>query len=87
MMGRLRARRWMGLAVILFLATGYVFLAGASAAGLDIREKCELADVPFTVRRGIIQFRELQQVYPMHAWCNASDDLAPGWVIPLLHHR
>jgi hypothetical protein len=84
MMGGLTARRWMGFAVILFLAAGYVFLVGASAAGLDIREKCELAGVPFMVRPGSIQFRELQQVYPMHAWCNDSYDLVPGWVNPAL---
>lgn len=84
MVGGLRAGQWMGLAVISFLAAGYAFLAGASAAGLDITEKCELAGVPFTVRPGSIQFRELQQVYPMHAWCNASYDLVPGWVNPAL---
>lgn len=83
-MRRWRAKHWLGLAFVSFLATAYAFFTGAAAAGLDIGEKCAMAGELFSVRPGSVQYRELQQAYPMHAWCNASYDLVPAWVNPAL---
>jgi hypothetical protein len=74
----------LALAFVSFLATGYAFLTGAAAAGLNISEKCGLAGHLFSVRSGSVQGRELQQVYPMHSWCDASYDLVPAWVNPAI---
>ncbi len=47
----------MGLAVISFPTAGYAFFAGASAAGMDISEKC------VTVRPG--KFNQKATAVPM----------------------
>jgi hypothetical protein len=83
-LSRWRPRHWLTLAFTSFLATGYAFLTGTAAAGLDISEKCELAGQLFNIRSASVQYRELQQLYPMHAWCNASYDLVPAWVNPAI---
>jgi hypothetical protein len=63
----LKAKDWLALAFISFLAAGFAFLAGAAAPGLDLREKCELAGEPYSISPGSVKHLERQQIFPLHA--------------------
>ncbi|MER6720463.1 hypothetical protein [Streptomyces halstedii] len=73
------------LGVVAFLNAATAWVLGLSRAGLDLREACERkAGVPLDDAWNAHHYEQSQKVFPLHARCDATVDLVPAWINPLI---
>ncbi|WP_433158628.1 hypothetical protein [Kribbella sp. CA-247076] len=81
-----RSAAWYaGTGVLLVVATGVTYLAGALAgASLDPEEACHADGEPYDRAYRRANFEEYTRWFPLHDKCHAGYDLVPAWVNPTL---
>ncbi|QJT01378.1 hypothetical protein G9272_14485 [Streptomyces asoensis] len=76
---------WLAVSVLACGGTFFTWFWGAFSGGLDVRETCVL--IKGQVYDGSYRtehWREPSQLFPLHNKCNASYDLVPFWINPML---
>ncbi|WP_051790139.1 hypothetical protein [Streptomyces sp. NRRL S-1022] len=76
---------WFGTSIVAGIVLVPTWLWGAFSGGLDVAETCELAegqrfDASYRQELG----PQPSGPFPLHNMCNASYDLVPGWVNPMV---
>jgi hypothetical protein len=82
--GKLRSRSWLGLALVSVLALGVTYFVGVASGGLEIDEACAAAGQPVDDNYRAQHWQEPGRFFPLHNKCNADYDLVPGWTNPAL---
>ncbi|MEU9432273.1 hypothetical protein [Streptomyces sp. NPDC048252] len=76
---------WLTLSVLSCVGLFLTWFWGAWSGGLDVAETCALREgqnYDDAYRKE--HWREPSQLFPLHNKCNASYDLVPAWVNPML---
>lgn len=76
---------WFGSSVVAGIMLVSTWLWGAFSGGLDVAETCTLGEgqrFDASYRQGLGP--QPSGPFPLHNMCNASYDLVPGWVNPML---
>ncbi|MFB7373173.1 hypothetical protein ACFC0D_25375 [Streptomyces sp. NPDC056222] len=75
---------WLLLTAVCCCGLFLIFVMGASAGGLDVREACGLAGQDYDEAYRAEHWQEPSRLFPLHNKCNASFDLVPAWINPTL---
>ncbi|MCX5370292.1 hypothetical protein [Streptomyces sp. NBC_00103] len=76
---------WLTLSVLSCVGLFLTWFWGAWSGGLDVAETCALLKgQKYDDAYRAEHWREPSRVFPLHNKCNASYDLVPAWVNPML---
>ncbi|MFF1441871.1 hypothetical protein [Streptomyces sp. NPDC058295] len=76
---------WLTLSALSCVGSFLTWLWGAWSGGLDVAETCTLLKgQKYDDAYRTEHWREPSQFFPLHNKCNASYDLVPFWVNPML---
>lgn len=76
---------WLTLSVLSCVGGFLTWFWGAWSGGLDVAETCALLKgQKYDDAYRAEHWREPSQLFPLHNKCNASYDLVPAWVNPML---